>query len=192
MVYEPYEKIFEIFVETLVEVDFGVISLYDENNKIIITLSLADLKYEAAEKYPYDMFYLNLINMKNVKIYAHENEKESESPTKLLINILSAKNTPVTHKDELLNQIPALGGFPSLAKQLLTKNRLGSSGRAKSRYQAYDSPVTNPSLITMGLGKYRLIGKIDKIGRSTFLDSREDAEETNICNLLLNDFTCNE
>lgn len=44
----------------------------------------------------------------------------------------------------------------------------------------------------MGVGKYRLIGKIDKIGRSTFLDSREDAEETNICNLLLNDFTCNE
>lgn len=107
LVYEPYEKIFEIFVETLVEVDFGVISLYDENNKTIITLSLADLKYEAVEKYPYDMFYLKLINMKNVKIYAHENEKECESPTKLLNNILSAKNTPVTHKDELLNQIPA-------------------------------------------------------------------------------------
>lgn len=107
LAYEPYEKIFEIFVETLVEIDFGVISLYDENNKIIITLSLADLKYEAVEKYPYDMFYLNLINMKNVKVYAHENTKQCESPTKLLNNILSTKKTKITHEDELLNQIPA-------------------------------------------------------------------------------------
>lgn len=58
--YEPHQKIYEVQMEHLVQIDKGGVLIYDSNNRIIVSVKLKDFFNKLMQKYPYDMYWQKL------------------------------------------------------------------------------------------------------------------------------------